>query len=263
MSRHVLTTLDFNNVGRIANLPDGVNPQDPATVAQLASVNEGKSWKDSVRVATQGNVSIASPGAAIDGVTMAANDRVLVRAQTSQPENGLYIWNGAATPMTRALDASTAKELEQAIVSVEEGTSAGLQYRQTQVNFTLGSSNVVWTSFGTAAPPASETTAGIAEIATQAETDAGTDDARFVTPLKLKTSSLLLRKFSATFGDGSATQYTITHNFNTEDVQVEVYRTSGNKDTIICDVDRTSVNAVRLTFASAPASNAFRCVVIG
>lgn len=36
-------------------------------------------------------------------------------------------------------------------------------------------------------PPASETVAGIAEIATQAETDAGTDDERIVTPLKLKT----------------------------------------------------------------------------
>lgn len=35
------------------------------------------------------------------------------------------------------------------------------------------------------ASPASETVAGIAEIATQGETDAGTDDARIVTPLKL------------------------------------------------------------------------------
>lgn len=34
-------------------------------------------------------------------------------------------------------------------------------------------------------PPASETAQGVAEIATQAETDAGTDNARFVTPLKL------------------------------------------------------------------------------
>lgn len=35
--------------------------------------------------------------------------------------------------------------------------------------------------------PASETVAGIAEVATQAETDAGTDDARIVTSLKLAT----------------------------------------------------------------------------
>jgi len=36
-----------------------------------------------------------------------------------------------------------------------------------------------------AVPPATEIQAGIAEIATQVETDAGTDDTRIVTPLKL------------------------------------------------------------------------------
>jgi len=38
-----------------------------------------------------------------------------------------------------------------------------------------------------AVPPANETQAGIAEIATQVETDAGVDDSRIVTPLKLTT----------------------------------------------------------------------------
>lgn len=38
-----------------------------------------------------------------------------------------------------------------------------------------------------AVPPANESQAGIAEIATQVETDAGTDDTRIVTPLKLAT----------------------------------------------------------------------------
>lgn len=40
-------------------------------------------------------------------------------------------------------------------------------------------------------PAASESVAGLAELATQAETDAGTDDARIVTPKKLKESSHL------------------------------------------------------------------------
>lgn len=263
MAKQILSDLDFNSVARITNLPDPTAAQHAATKAYVDSAVEGLAWKDSARVATQANLSIASPGATIDGITMATNDRVLVRSQSSIPENGVYIWNGAATPMTRSLDASTAAELEQAVVTVEEGTSAGASYRQTTLNFTLGSGNVVWTSFGTAAGAASESTAGIAEIATQGETDTGTDDARFVTPLKLATYSGRKLKFSADFGDNSATQYTITHNLNTRDVTVEVYRTSGNYDTILCDVDRTSVNAVRLTFASAPTTNQFRCVVIG
>lgn len=40
-------------------------------------------------------------------------------------------------------------------------------------------------SSNTQRPPATETVEGIAEIATQAETDAATDDTRFITPLKL------------------------------------------------------------------------------
>jgi hypothetical protein len=71
MAVDVQRTLDFGNARKIINLPDGVNPQDPATVAQLNSAIEGLAWKDSVRVSTQGNLNLASPGATIDGVTMA------------------------------------------------------------------------------------------------------------------------------------------------------------------------------------------------
>jgi hypothetical protein len=261
MPRQVLSDLDFNNVARITNLPNPVTDQQAATKAYVDSAVEGLAWKDSARVATQSNISLASPGTTIDGVTMAANDRVLVRAQTSGAENGVYIWNGAAVPMTRALDANSAQELEQAIVTVEEGTSAGATFRQTAVNFVLGTGAIAFVSFGMSVSAATESNAGIAEIATQAETDGGTDDARVVTPAKLAGWSGRIRRFAQTFGDGTATQYTLTHNFNTNDVQVEVFRNSGNFDTILCDIDRISVNAVRLTFAAAPASNAFRAVV--
>ena len=187
MARSILTDFDFGSVSKILNLPSPLNNGDAATKAYVDSLVEGLAWKDSCRVATQSNLSLSSPGSTIDGITMAASDRVLVRNQTTQSQNGIYIWNGAAVAMTRALDANTFNELEQAVTVVEEGTDAGATFRQTQVNGTIDSSNVVWTSFGTAAPAASETTPGIAEIATQAETDAGTDDARIVTPLKLKT----------------------------------------------------------------------------
>lgn len=263
MSKLVLTNLDFNNVSRIRNLPSPANSDEPATRAYVDAAIEGLAWKDSVRVASAGNLNLASPGASIDGVTLAANDRVLVMAQTVQSENGLYVWNGAAIAMTRSADASTAAELEQAVVSAEEGTSAGASYRQTQVNFTLGTNPVIWTSFATAAPAATETVSGIAEIATQAETDAGTDDARFVTPLKLKTSVYAAKRYATTFGDGSATQFNITHNFNSRDVAVTVYRISGAYDEVLCDVERGTVNTVTLRFASAPAANEFRCVIIG
>lgn len=262
MARSQLSNLDFGNVARATGLLDPSAAQDAATKAYVDSAVEGLAWKDSCRVATQSNLNLAAPGATIDGVTLSAGDRVLVRSQTAGAENGIYVWNGAAVAATRALDCNTAAELEQAVTTVEEGTSAGATFRQTVVNLTLGTTTVTWAAFGTSAAAASETTAGVAELATQAETDAGTDDARMVSPLKLATWSGRSRKLSADVGDGSATQYTVTHNFGTRDVHVEVYRNSGSFDSVGCDVERSSTNAVVVRFASAPTSNQFRVVVI-
>lgn len=263
MSVKVLQDMDFGTAARIRNLPAPANSDEPARLADLNSAVEGINWKDSCRVSTQGNINLASPGATIDAISMTALDRVLVRSQTTASENGIYVWNGAAVAMTRAADCDTAAELEQATTTVEEGTNAGATYRQTAVNFTLGSGSVSWTTFGTAASPASETTAGVAELATQAETDTGTDDARIVTPLKLATYSNRKLKNSTNIGDGSATQYDVTHNFNTRDVQVQAYRNSSPWDTVICDSERIDANTVRLRFATAPSSNAYRVVIIG
>lgn len=96
---------------------------------------------------------------------------------------------------------------------------------------------------------ATETRTGIAEIATQVETDAGTDDARIVTPLKLATYlSTYFGGYKTTINVSAAGSYTVTHNLNSVDVQVEVYRESTG-ETVICDVVRTNVNVVTVTFA--------------
>ena len=259
----VQRTMDFGGVRRITNLPNGASAQEPATVAQLNAAIEGIAWKDSCRVASQANVTLSGPGATIDGITMTANDRVLVRAQTAGAENGIYIWNGAAVSMTRSLDANPAAELEQAIATVEEGTSAGTSWRQSVVNFVLETGTVTWIQFGTAVGAASETSSGIAEIATQAETDTGTDDQRIVTPLKLNAWANKTRRAQATIGDGTSTQFDVNHNFATRDVIVQVYQATGNYEQVNCDVSLPSTNSARLNFAAAPAANAYRVVVMG
>lgn len=263
MARQQRSSLDFRDVSRILNLPDAVDPQEPATLAQLNSAVEGLAWKDGARVSTQGNLNLAAPGSSIDGVTMAAGDRVLVRAQTADEDNGIYSWNGSAVAMSRTLDASTFAELEQAVITVEEGTDAGVTFRQSEVNGTLGSDPVLWAAFGTSAPAASETTAGIAEIATQAETDAGVDDARFVTPAKLAAFAGRKLKYSALLGDGSNTSYTITHNLGTRDVTVMVRAAASPYDEVFCDVEHTSTNAITLLFDEAPTTNELSVTVIG
>ena len=262
MARRQLTDLDFESVARILNLPDGVDPQHPATVAQLRAAIEGMSWKQSARVSTQGNVNLASPGASIDGISLSNGDRVLVRAQTDETQNGIYVWGGAATPMVRAADASTFQELESAAITVEEGTDGGVTYRQTAVNGTLGTNDVLWTTFGTAAPNASETVAGIIEIATVSEVQAGSDNSRAVTPAGLAGAGLP-RKYSTTIGDNTETQYTVTHNLNTRDVVVGVYEVASPYGEVNVQVEHATVNTVVVTAASAVGTNELRVVVIG
>lgn len=262
MAKQILSDLDFNSVSRITNLPDPTAAQQAATKAYVDANIEGQAWKDSVRVASTGNINLASPGASIDSVSMTAGKRFLAKDQTTGSQNGIYIWNGAAVAATRALDMSSAAEFEAAVVTVEEGTTnAGTTWRQTAVNITVDTTTVTFVSFGTAVPSASETVEGKAEIATQAETDTGTDDARIVTPLKLKTSKWANKSYQANIGDGSATQFDVTHLFGTRDVMVQVYRNSGNYDNIECDISRTDTNTVRLNFAAAPTSNQFRVVI--
>lgn len=263
MAKHVLVDLDFNSQSRILNLPQAVAAGQPVTFEQLNAAIEGVAWKDNARVSTQGNVNLASPGASIDGIAMALNDRVLVRSQTTSTENGLYIWNGAAAAMTRASDGNTADELENAIVPIDEGTDAGKTFRQTQVNFTLGTYPVLFVPFSTDTPVATETAAGKIRIATQVETDTGLEDNAAVTPLKLKNSVHAKKKATALFGDGSATQFDFTHNFGTRDVSVEIVRSTAPYDTVICDVSRPDANTVRANFSAAPAANQFRVVIIG
>lgn len=258
------SNIAFAGGAKITGLPAGTATGEPVTFEQLAAQIEGLAWKDNVRVSTQGNLNLAAPGATIDGIAMVTNDRFIARSQTVATECGLYLWNGAATPATRSADASTFDELESAVVTIDEGTNAGATYRQTAVNGVIGTNNVVWAAFGTGSSAASETVSGIAELATQGETDTGTDDLRIVTPLKLATYSGRKRKTVPTaFGDGSATQYDFTHNFGMRDVVVSIYRNSTPWDSIGCDISRPDTNTVRANFAQAPTSNQFSVVVIG
>ena len=259
----VLTDLDLGGIAKVTGLQPGTAATDAVTKAQLDAAVEGLAWKDSARVATSANVSLASPGASVDGVTMAVGDRVLVRAQTAPAENGIYVWNGAAVAMARALDANGFDELESAVISVEEGTSAGATFRQSAVNGTLGSTAVTWGSFGTGAPAASDTTAGIAELATQAEVDAGTVANMIVTPQTLANWAGRARRFQQTFGDGSATAFVLTHNLGTRDLDVAVAQTGGTFDRVLCEVEFTSVNSVTVRVNAAPAAGALRATILG
>ena len=86
------------------------------------SVASGLDVKDSVRAASTGNVTLTAPGATLDGVTLAANDRVLLKNQSSGDENGIYVWTASDATMARADDMDGAAEFVGSFFFVEEGT---------------------------------------------------------------------------------------------------------------------------------------------
>jgi len=113
---------------------------------------------------------------------------------------------------------------------------------------------------------ATSTRKGAIEIATQAETETGTDNTRAVTPKTLKDGILSKRFFKATVGNNSDTTITVTHNFGTRFVLVQC---ADNKDngtdpgeTVLVDTERDTDNTVKLHFASAPATNSIDVMIV-
>lgn len=109
------------NSQKITNLADPTNPQDAATKIYVDNAVVGIDWKPSVKAATTANITLIGEQT-IDGVAVAAGDRVLVKNQTSGAQNGIYIVDASA--WSRSGDADNGAELTASFaVFVEEGTT--------------------------------------------------------------------------------------------------------------------------------------------
>lgn len=173
----------------------------------LANIN-GIAWKKSVRARTTAALAANTVGGVNttltanangafpnqDGIAIALNDDVLVMNEAAQANNGIYTLTqvgSAGTPwiLTRRGDANATAELQNAVVSVDQGTvHADTSWRQTTDTVVLGTSNIVWAAFTPAVPDATDTVKGIVELATTVEASTGTDTQRAVTPAGVKAS---------------------------------------------------------------------------
>ena len=111
---------------------------------------------------------------------------------------------------------------------------------------------------------ASESAKGIIQLATTAEANAGTDDAKAITPAKLAgylSNGAYAKKFAGNVGDGSNTTFTITHNLNSRDIIVQVQDASSYA-IVETEVIAKTVNTVEVSFNVAPASNAYRVTIL-
>lgn len=123
---------------------------------------------------------------------------------------------------------------------------------------------------------ATETSEGTTEIATQAEVDAGTDDFRYVTPLKLAgwyTSQAITSKFAVDLDGageatvtrvfaGGVTTFSITHNLNTLDTVVQVKEIATGEE-VTTEVDNTSVNTLDIIMNGNQADGVYRVTIVG
>jgi hypothetical protein len=134
------------NSHKITSLLDPTNPQDAATKNYVDNTAQGLDAKQSVKAASTANLTLSGTQT-VDGIALIAGDRVLVKDQTTQPANGIYIVASGA--WARALDADTWNELVSAYTFVEQGTvNADNGYVCTvDQGGTLGTTNVTWTQF--------------------------------------------------------------------------------------------------------------------
>lgn len=181
------------------------------------------------RVVMTTNTSIAAPGATLDGVAMAAGDRVLLVGQSTGSQNGLWIWNSAAGAMTRPLDYPAAGTV-QAFYGIEVDILAGTLGARTEYVLTTTGAITI------------DTTATVWTLQPE------------------------IRKYATTIGDGSTLTYNITHSLNSTDVTVNCWETGGSKRQLpFTQIQIIDANTVQLVFGTgaAPAASAVRVVVVG
>ncbi len=135
---------------RITNVATPTGTNDAANKGYVDAVKQALDIKDSVRVASTENITIADDlnvGDTIDGVTLADGDRVLLKDQTDASENGIYI--AGETP-ARSPDAGITGEVTPGMfVFVEEGTANADNGYVVTTNgtITLGTTDIAFAQF--------------------------------------------------------------------------------------------------------------------
>jgi hypothetical protein len=260
----ILNTLDMTSQ-KVVNLADPSASTDAANKQYVDNVARGLQWKAPVRAASTANVTLATPGASIDGVVLAANDRILLKNQTTASENGIWVWASAVAALSRALDADTAGELSPgtAVTSIEGTVNADKVFQIiSDAAITIGTTSQTWGQLGGGGSTYTGSNGilltGSNFTAVAAPSGGVTVGA---TGISIDTS-VVARKVSTTIGTGALTNITVTHNLGTKDVVCSLRESAGDAG-VLADFVSTDINSVTFSFATAPASNSLRATIIG
>ncbi len=260
MSARLLTGADVNNQ-RITSVASPTNGTDAANKDYVDAAARNVDWKASVRAASTANIDLTTGGLlTIDGIGLAAGDRVLVKDQTTGSQNGIYVAGSGA--WARAVDADSNAEVTSGMATtVTEGTVNGDKVFILITNdpITLGTTALAFTQLGGGSSTAKTAGAGLTETATTYDVGAGTGIVVSADAVSIDTA-VVTRKIAA--NNANATSTVVTHNWGTRDVQVYVFDTATFQQ-VHPDIFNTDLNSVTVTFATAPAAGAFRIIIQG
>lgn len=239
---------------RITNLATPSADSDAATKAYADSIASGLSYKDPVRAATTANITLSGEQT-IDGVSVVAGDRVLVKDQSTGSQNGIYVC--ASGGWTRSTDFDTSAEAKPgSAVWVNEGTTNGDTgwVLTTNASITLGTTALTFTQYtgagGITAGAGLSKTGSTFDVNVGTTTEIVSDAVEVKAPYKTRSST-------HTIGDGSTNPIDITHSFGTRHVKATVFKNSGNYDEVGVDCQHPDTNTVRLVFGVTPTSNQY------
>lgn len=153
-----LLRLDSSDRIQFSSLPqvssDAISGNDLVRKSQVDSLLQGLKPKEAVRVSSTANISLTGGATlTIDGVSLDNDDRVMLKDQSDNTQNGIYVISGigSAYLLTRAEDfdeTSPINEIQGAYVAVQTGsTNAGKVFVQQGAVSNVGTDPIVFTFF--------------------------------------------------------------------------------------------------------------------
>ena len=140
------------NSQKITGLADPTADNDAANKGYVDGVAQGLDVKHSVKATTTSNGTLSSAfanGQTIDGVSLSTNDRILLKDQSTQTENGIYKVNASGAP-SRVEDLDTGADAAGAFVFVEQGTvnaENGFVCTSNKGSAVVGTNNLTFAQF--------------------------------------------------------------------------------------------------------------------